>query len=373
MVIFDSFIDTLLQDDVAAESTETNPLTTGSSITVIKPKTLGGRRSRGTDNEEDTVLLPISELKHIHHEHLIGKPVRLYCSNMNTYHNGRILDTRSADDLTVALVRFPAGKDHRKTTLTQWIYLEEHCLAVASDLVWAWMGNTTNKTKKRSGEEAQWTLGKLWRRTGRELVPVMKQLNEAEGQICFRALREPTDAPNDTASNTAEVEKDEIKSQVDNDNTTTTTAPSLAPIVPRWGLVESFDGAYELLNLEDETKVEPPSSGPKVNDPIVSGLAKVELQEQRRIQWWKTLPLHNPFLALRAQDPSWPSLEFEMPVEKECVRPSSLVDLGLDREMMVKLVAQHLGMEPTKDLGVGLACETVECLASMIQSITPRL
>ena len=368
-----SFIDTLLREDVAAESMEKDPIT---GIPIIKPKTKGAtsrsRVSEGGDEEDKTLLLlPISELAHINHDDnkhsdLIGKPVRLYCPNMNAYHNGRILDTRrSSDDdddnnnkSIVALVRFPAGKDHRKATLTQWMTLEEHCLAVSSDIVWAWMGgdNTTTTKKKKSGDCAHWTLGKLWRRSSRELVPVMKLLSEEEGQIRFRPskLEGHGSRPTSTTASFSVVDKE-----------------SPSPVVPQWGLVESFDGSYELLNLVEETRSEAPTSGPKANDPIRSGLAKVELEEQRRIQWWKSLPLQNPFMTLRVQDP--PSLEFEMPVEKECVRPSSLVDLGLDREMMLKLVSQHMDMEPTKDMGIHLACETVECLASLAHRRAPAL
>jgi hypothetical protein len=364
-----SFVDTLLREDVAAESLERDPIT-GS---VIKPKNVGGARARGKEEiGGDSVLLPISELEHLHHEQLIGKPIRLYCSNMNMYHNGRILDTRSTDDSIAALVRFPAGKDHRKATLTHWVYLEEHCLAVASDLVWAWMGNTiaNSNNKKRSGDNAQWTPGKLWRRSGRELVPVMKLLDEEEGQIRFRPWASEEDGSKGSTDNVAAAaakgEKDETELPVEE----CTEVPTV-PTGPQWGLVESFDGTYELLNLSEETKPEPPGSGPKSNDPILAGMAKIELEEQRRIQWWKSLPLNDPSLALRAQDPSWPSLEFEMPVEKEYVRPASLVDLGLDREMILKLVSQRLGVQPTKDLGVSLACETTESLTAMVQSITP--
>ena len=386
-VVHSSFIDTLLREDIIAESLDKDPATTattGGCGPAVKTK--GTSRSRvspeGGDEEDKTLMmLPISELAHINHEHLIGKPVRLYCPNMNAYHNGRILDTREKtrsstgssnctdNESIAALVRFPAGKDNRKTTLTQWMYLEEHCLAVSSDVVWAWMGGDTAATKKKkAGDTAHWTHGKLWRRSSRELVPVMKLLSEEEGQIRFRPSVLEGQRSHDTTNNSASDEKKSSKSLLSK-NDSSSTSPS--PVVPQWGLVESFDGVYELLNLAEETKLDTPTSGPKLNDPIRSGLAKVELEEQRRVQWWKTLPLNDPFLTLRAQDP--PSLEFEMPVEKEWVRPSSLVDLGLDREMMLKLVSQHWGVEPTKDMGVSLACETVDCLASVVHRNAPAL
>jgi len=372
-----SFIDTLLQEDVATESMDKD------FNTVIKSKTIAGSRSRGggkDDEEENKILLPISELEHIPHEHLIGKPVRLYCPNVNMYHNGRILDTRRDEESIVALVRFASGKDRRMSTFIQWIYLEEHCIAVASDLVWAWMADTNNhpstSPKKKGGgsgggDGAHWTRGRLWRRSARELVPVIDQLQEEEDQIRFRLLKEDGSATMDGSQNTT-IDSSTTIATTDDDDGKIEQIPSdsqvpSTPSSPKWGLVESFVGTYELLNLNDETKPEPLASGPKVNDPILSGLVQVELEEQRRIQWWRGLPLRDPSLTLQAQNP--PSLEFEMPVEKEYIRPSSLVDLGLDREMMVRLVSQQLSIEPTKDLGLRLSCETVDCLTSIMHPL----
>jgi len=124
---------------------------------------------------------------HFDPECLIGKPIRLYCPLGNLYHNGRIVDRRKATHTkhfwpnemqdTEFLVQFPAGVDYRKTTLRQWVLLEEHALAVGITLVW---GQVSNK-KGILG----WRPAQTWLRTSLELHPVRTELSEEQGQICF--------------------------------------------------------------------------------------------------------------------------------------------------------------------------------------------
>ena len=83
---------------------------------------------------------PKSELDWIHKNNpksLIGKPVRLYCPVGNSYHNGRIVDIRPHQSDTECRIRFNAGSDYRKVSLTSWIRLEEHCVAVAVTMLHA--------------------------------------------------------------------------------------------------------------------------------------------------------------------------------------------------------------------------------------------
>lgn len=387
-----SFIDTLLQEDVLAEAASS----TEKGTTTSSAKSKQASKDEGS-SDEDPLLLPISEMDQIPPEHLIGKPVRLFCPNMNTYHSGRILDTRLAivdggndddDDsstattTTAALIRFPAGKDYRKTTVTVWVYLEEHCLAVASDIVWAWMEKTTTSKKKAATtSSSHWTLGKVWRRSARELVPVMKILNQEQGQIHFRLLQKGGDAAKDESTTKNDKASEELESRgTDDKESDSTEVPSAdeaakdgapSPLASsNWALVESFDGVYELLNIADEVRSEPPATSPKANDPILQGLAKVEMEEQRRVQAWNELPLQDPFQKLQAY--TLPSLEFQMPMENPpAIRPSSLVDQGLDRELIMNLVSRQLGVPATKDLGISLQCEMVESLTEMVQS-SPR-
>jgi hypothetical protein len=84
--------------------------------------------------------------KPIQPDFLLGHCVRLYCPIENQYHSGRIIHWRKAthcDQFWSSevsnieyLVRFPAGKDFRKTSMQQWLILEEHALAIGVSLIW---------------------------------------------------------------------------------------------------------------------------------------------------------------------------------------------------------------------------------------------
>lgn len=103
---------------------------------------------------------PFSEQKkaHVrqyHPEDLLGKILKLYCPIDNSYHTGRILDWRfcatPGTDLdntklfcgkgeiarSEFLIRFSSGANGRKTSILQWIILEEHCCAISAGLVYA--------------------------------------------------------------------------------------------------------------------------------------------------------------------------------------------------------------------------------------------
>jgi hypothetical protein len=87
--------------------------------------------------------------QHRHPQHFLGRPVRLYNPDGNTYHTGRIVDWRentswprhtnnnsnnsysnnksiSVPTMKEYSVRFTAGMDDRKTAYQHWIVLEEH-------------------------------------------------------------------------------------------------------------------------------------------------------------------------------------------------------------------------------------------------------
>jgi hypothetical protein len=71
---------------------------------------------------------------------LVGKPVEIFDGTDPRVHVGRIVDYREDtfknDKQVLYLVRFPAGADYRKTAYSHWIDLNEHILAVGTNLVW---------------------------------------------------------------------------------------------------------------------------------------------------------------------------------------------------------------------------------------------
>jgi hypothetical protein len=363
----DIWVDVLLRDDIRDEPQHHPPDDSNNNTEQDED-----------DDEEDnaTELFPRSELHWIHREHperLIGNPLRLYCPHGNHYHNGRILEVRpgnrNTDHLvrngrvlevrqggrdTECLVRFPAGKDYRKTSLTTWIRLEEHCLAVATQILWGVFGSKERKksnVKKSSSSSspAKWMRAKLWSRTARELVPVLQLLNPKEGQLYYR---NPNDDVNDEE-----------------------------PTQPKWGLVETFGtDTYELLNLPLETRDSRPQP-PKKNALLLQedereadirmALAQAELEEQARIRNWKEYPMLNPVhpAAIRCQDEyALGPLEFRRR-ERQYVRPSPLISQGLDRAYILEQVSQRLGVPPSKDLASSLACELTNLVPSTIGEI----
>jgi hypothetical protein len=248
--------------------------------------------------------------------------------------------------------------------LTIWIHLEEHCLAVATRILWGHFGTygvTAGKTKspkskQQSSDGSKWIRAKLWSRTARELIPVMQLLNSKQGQIRFR---------NSTSST-----KHHRRDQQDTP--------------PDWGLVETFGtDTYELLPLASKTRKKPPPQPTKtwnINDAheedretqIQSALALAELKEQERIRKWRKLPLLNPVhkAALQCQDEyALGTLEFRPPT-KQYIRPSPLIPQGLDRAYLLARVSQRLGIPPTKDFGATLACELVDSVPDAVQALT---
>lgn len=364
-----SFADFLLREDMIEEMNENGPESSVGSETNRSRTS----RQRGTENDGDDLRVPRSELEDVHgnEDALIGKPVRLYCPLGNNYHNGRILDIRPCPGDTLCLVWFPAGKDNRKSPVTAWIYLEEHSVAVATDALWGLFGNKPavggTPTKKKSGggnkRLPQWMHAKLWRRTARELVPVVYLLDEEQNQIRFRQMNSLSDGTNEPVQGQSEQQPE-----------------------ARWGLVETFGtGTYELLNLgletmADETAAAKPPNGrqPKgdfVDNPVVNAIVQVELQEQKRIRQWKQLPLQDPLhrnAVKSADEMALGPLDFQTPEQKLLVRPCALVSTGLDRSMILDLVSQKLSVPPSKDLAMSMVCEVVDCLPSTIRSITAK-
>jgi hypothetical protein len=281
---------------------------------------------------------PRSELDWIHKydpESLVGKAVRLYSPRGNNYHNGRIVDVRSRLETdTECRIRFPAGSDARKTPLTTWISIEEHCVAVCTQIVWAKFA------------DRHWKRSRLWSRTARELVPVMQHLTRKNGALRHGAL--------DSNSN-PEIEK------------------------PDWGLIENIlcAGKYEYAELGSMTSVGLPQQVKLLEGremEVMQALANTELDAQDRVRQWRSLPLLNPMhlKAIRCQD------EFDLgPVEYQVtavapIQPSPLIPQGLDRSYLLERVSERLKTHPTKDLASTLLCQLVDRAPSSIQGITLR-
>eukprot|EP00536_Pseudo-nitzschia_multiseries_P001077 jgi/Psemu1/321914/estExt_fgenesh1_pg.C_130047 len=251
--------------------------------------------------------------------HLVGCVLRLFCTKTNSYHTGRILsvkqrrqqyhDARDLDAVetdpndTECLVRFPAGRDHRKRNVTRWIRLEEHSLAVACpDLVWGKFVSfppaaegATRKRKKSSAPRAKqqpkqpkhcWMPTKLWMRSSRELVMSIPFLNELRGQIRYRSFREyasayasgasslpePDTTPGARKSRTSQPQRGEAKSKsaaavdlargadtADNGSSAIVSTSASANARPylqqEWILAECIGrGIYNLAHVPSELK-----------------------------------------------------------------------------------------------------------------------
>jgi len=118
--------------------------------------------------------------------YLVGMPIRLFNPIENAYHSGRIIDYKlnapyevdrylseskpSPSDAsfpepdmnklvdenivrTMFLVRFRHGCEGRKTSVHQWIYLEEHAITVGGEICWAKIENHIDNTGDESSED----------------------------------------------------------------------------------------------------------------------------------------------------------------------------------------------------------------------------
>ncbi len=114
--------------------------------------------------------------------YLVGMPIRLFNPIDNTYHTGRILDykvdapykvdepisgskqsgpsskfpapniselTDEQISRTLFFVRFRQGIEGRRIAVHQWIYLEEHAVAIGGEICWGKVGNGTNNANER--------------------------------------------------------------------------------------------------------------------------------------------------------------------------------------------------------------------------------
>jgi len=299
---------------------------------------------------------------------LIGKPIRLYCPDGNSYHNGRIIDWRRATHLRPAtssspsdvndfqygklseiaccefLVAFPAGLDYRKRTIHQWLILEEHSLAVGTSLIWGF------DTRKKD-----WSPGLIWLRTSMELLPILERLSEADGQVIF------------DASKIGQTKTWALTQVFGKENHLL--------LILREEAVDFFSSSFaERLSKRTET-----ADGPRVD--LSSLLACTEVEEQRRIRRWSRLPLHNlthekaitiadenmlPSLELKAYDSSEERDEIVVELGP---RPCPLIRTGLDRIWMMKQLQSRQGIDQTKDAVADITVQGVKSRAAAIRQL----
>jgi CXXC zinc finger domain len=348
---------------------------------------------------------PLTELDGLHTNSsaLIGKAVLLHCPKSNDYHTGRILQVKqvlnsgypSNEGVVVdseCLVRFPAGRDNRKITFTHWMRLEEHSLAVASEVVW---GLHTTAPEGGSGsqkeQQPQWLPSKLWLRSSRELVVSMHMLQKDADQIRFRDWRY----------------------QNEDNRMVTERSP------PTWILGELLGSrSFKLLNVGTETRrsTKPPrpgamnnsnsdqhtatKNGKRRNDDILiehdelavderllqvmTAIECAENDEQARIHAWNQIPLlyvqHHKNLSCRDESSIAP---LTTSGKREWIRPSPLVQVGLDRIQILdhaaalwKKESRELGERDshfrTKDTALSLSCALMDksAITSDIQNLT---
>lgn len=293
----------------------------------------------------------------------IGKPLRLYCPEGNSYHDGRIIDWRRATHLrpitssppqydldflfgsmseiarSEFLVSFSAGLNYRKRTVHQWIVLEEHALAVGTSLIWCL------PPKKKV-----WSPGITWLRTALELIPVLDILSEPEGEVRYY-----------------------VDSKFGHHGKT-------------WSLAQIFgDDRHQVLLLREQSAdfFSPGFSErfQKRNDDdggidIPLMLAYTEAEEQRRIRRWSKLPLQNPAheRALTIADEYMlPQLELRPPdsssKEKSAVslgpRPCPLIRQGLDRMWIM----EQIKGATSKDMAASLSCQRVKSRTEAIRQL----
>ena len=238
---------------------------------------------------------------------------------------------------TDCLVRFHAGSDGRKTALTSWISLEEHCVAVCTDIVWAKFGDRI------------WRKARLWSRTSRELVPVMKDLLRLGGALRPIQSEQQTQSPR--------------------------RAFKLSK--PNWGLLETLVGkvVFEYLELGKVTSAQLPGNArtPTGREAtLMRALAENELEQQERIKRWRALPLENPMhpKAITLRDEyGLGTLDFQVQ-RPMLIHPSPLIPQGLDRAYIATRIARLHQIKPSKDMAASLDCLLDDRPALSIQQIT---
>ena len=280
-------------------------------------------------------------------EEYIGKPVRLHDRSRDMYHTGRIVAYRntvsgvswgnyqpssSKEKVTPNeavskcsnreyLIRFPAGKDHRKSTYHHWIRLEEHSLLVGTTIVWA---------RATSG---QWKPSILWLRSSLALIPSINA-----------------------------VERSKMESPIDISKTKHKVC----------ALVRSFgDTINSVINVRDQCVDLSDTDATELHlyshpdNLLLFSIARTELAEQSRVQDWFQLQQIDPigpavlssrdYWTLPALDPSrdvCTALDTTQLLQLPNIRRS------VDRCQLVQMLYRK-GYHVSKDVAASISCSNL--------------
>jgi len=264
---------------------------------------------------------------------LLGKCLRLYCPIGNQYHSGRIIGWRLvshcdkfwSSDVADAefLVRFPSGKDFRKTAYRQWLILEEHALAIGATLIWG-----MNFPRKGI---LGWNPAQTWLRTSLELLPVQRELAHDQNQIYYIT---DTVSPDHNSWALATFWGEDLHVLME-----------LGDEAVDYFSVSFADARYQrhLTMANTDAQLD-----------VYMGLAQVEWEEQQHVRSWQRLPLNDPVhcSALRLQDES--SLEPCLQQERD-PRLCHSIQIDYDRLHLLRKISPL----PTLDMGSSIICELV--------------
>ena len=280
----------------------------------------------------------------------VGKPIRLHDRTHDLYHTGRIvayrnfvpasslenckpLPTFSSKDNTVladsvptcphieCLVRFPAGKDYRKSTYHHWIRLEEHSLSIGSTLVWARI------------TASQWKPSILWLRTPLALITTLN------------AIDRPV-----------------IDSNID----ISKTKHKVCALVRTFG-----EEIYSMINIRDQCVDLSDTDATELHiyshpdNVLLYSIARTEFAEQLRVQNWFQLKQVNPMdPAILSSRDYWtlrdlyPTTQVDdtKTADKGLLLPN--VRRSLDRSKLVRMLYQR-GHRLSKDSAASISCVNV--------------
>lgn len=277
----------------------------------------------------------------------IGKSVLLRLPHSSTYISGRIVDHRNRHrGEHEYLVRFAAGHEERKETYHHWICLEEHCLMVGDELVWAGKGNN--------------------------LAPAIVYVRTSL-EILSNQLKYTTGDPNVSSSH--------VETTTESPSTRKGTSRSLSKTRlqrPANGIMVGYIGAcigekFVVLDPEKDTVI--PLDDPKLQgkkgmafaNEFANELAaaKAERQEEDAVRSWRALPQGNPYhrLALASRDHfSLPAFRPTTTLDDLCKDSHGslcpLIMQGIDHMHVIKIL-QRQGIAPTREVASTMSIDFV--------------
>jgi hypothetical protein len=279
-------------------------------------------------------------------EEYVGKPIRLHDRIHDMYHTGRIVAYRNVDSVPSwgdyqqppakdtatsneslskyanieYLIRFPAGRDNRKSTYHHWIRLEEHSLSVGTALVWARITSS------------QWKPSILWLRTSLALTSTLNPIDRSK-----------------------------MESNID----ISKTKHKVCALVRTFG-----DEIHSVINIRDQCVDLSDADATEQHlhahpDNVLSfSIARTELAEQSRVQDWFKLKQVNPIgpAVLSSRDYWTLSELYPTRDDNTCTSDKALllpnIRRGLDRSKLVRMLYRR-GYHVSKDGVASLSCSNL--------------